>query len=484
MDFNALISSLAQTVGTRLPTVMSALAILVIGWIVAVLVRGTAKRAMQWLQLDERARSAAGVMVPMEGFIAGLLFWLVLLITLVGVFNALNLQQVSSTLGALVSQIMNYLPKLLAGCVVGAIAWVVAIFVKTLAEKTLAATDIDDRLTDATGMQPMSRTASSVLFWLVILMFLPMVLSAFELSGLLDPLTHMVDRMLGTLPNIFAALIIGFVGYVVARILRGLVVSLLRATRAEELAQKAGVRDGVQLSQLVGTLVFMFVFVPSLIAALDALQIDAISRPATDMLSKLLAAVPNIVAALLIITISFYVGRFACGLVASLLASMGFDTVPAKLGVEQQLNNLQPSRLAGQTVQAVVMLLATAEAADQLGLEQVRELVAMFIKFGGDVLVGGAILAIGWWIANLLHAAIARASGSANMASLARIAVIGLVIAMGLRAMGIADDIVNLAFGLTLGAIAVAVALAFGLGGREAAGKQMEYWLSKWRKPD
>ena len=52
---------------------------------------------------------------------------------------------------------------------------------------------------------------------------------------------------------------------------------------------------------------------------------------------------------------------------------------------------------------------------------------------------------------------------------------------MGLRAMGIADDIVNLAFGLTLGAIAVAVALAFGLGGRAAAGKQMEYWLARWR---
>jgi hypothetical protein len=53
---------------------------------------------------------------------------------------------------------------------------------------------------------------------------------------------------------------------------------------------------------------------------------------------------------------------------------------------------------------------------------------------------------------------------------------------MGLRAMGIADDIVNLAFGLTLGAVAIAVALSFGLGGREAAGKQMEHWLSKFRK--
>ena len=63
-----------------------------------------------------------------------------------------------------------------------------------------------------------------------------------------------------------------------------------------------------------------------------------------------------------------------------------------------------------------------------------------------------------------------------------RFAILALVLAMGLRAMGIADDIVNLAFGLTLGAVAVAVALSFGLGGREAAGKLMEHWLSRFRR--
>ena len=65
--------------------------------------------------------------------------------------------------------------------------------------------------------------------------------------------------------------------------------------------------------------------------------------------------------------------------------------------------------------------------------------------------------------------------------AVARGAILGLVLAMGLRAMGIADDIVNLAFGLTLGAVAVALALSFGLGGREAAGRQMEYWLARLR---
>ena len=52
---------------------------------------------------------------------------------------------------------------------------------------------------------------------------------------------------------------------------------------------------------------------------------------------------------------------------------------------------------------------------------------------------------------------------------------------MGLRAMGLANDIVNMAFGMTLGAAAIAFALSFGIGGREAAGKQMEHWLAQLR---
>jgi len=99
------------------------------------------------------------------------------------------------------------------------------------------------------------------------------------------------------------------------------------------------------------------------------------------------------------------------------------------------------------------------------------------------VLLGGAILAAGFWIAGVAHTAVIKVVGesAALMAGILRAAILGLVLAMGLRAMGIADDIVNLAFGLVLGSIAVAFALSFGLGGREAAGRQMEHWLARLR---
>ena len=82
--------------------------------------------------------------------------------------------------------------------------------------------------------------------------------------------------------------------------------------------------------------------------------------------------------------------------------------------------------------------------------------------------------------------AVLRASGdgAAGLAGIVRFAILGLVLALGLSAMGIADDIVNMAFAFVFGAVAVAVALSFGLGGREAAGRQMEYWLARLRKND
>jgi len=142
--------------------------------------------------------------------------------------------------------------------------------------------------------------------------------------------------------------------------------------------------------------------------------------------------------------------------------------------------------MVGKLIVFFVMLFAVVESASVLGFTQVAGLVDRFIQFGGQVLLGVVIIAVGLWMANLAHGAIVRFGRpqAALMANLARFAILGMVFAMGLRAMDLANEIVDAAFYLTLGAIAVAVALSFGLGGREAAGKQMEYWLARTRGGD
>jgi hypothetical protein len=295
----------------------------------------------------------------------------------------------------------------------------------------------------------------------------------------------MVDTILGMLPNIFAGVAIAVVGWFLGRMLSDLVTNLLSAAGADRLGQRVGLGGTMSLSRLVGLLVYIFVFVPALIAGLNALKIEAISTPATEMLGTLMSAIPDIFAAAVIVAVALYISRFVATLVSSLLQGMNFDELPSRIGI----GGLFPgenaaSRFVGKVIIFFVMLFAIIEAAGRLGFDQLSEISATLLRFGGDVLLGSVIIAVGFWIANLAHRAILSFHHVRSLAGVTRFSIVGIVLAMGLRAMGLADDIVNLAFGLTLGAIAVAFALAFGLGGRAAAGTQMEHWMRQLRKED
>lgn len=487
MDLTTFANALQSSLGVHIPKILGAIAVLALGWLLAVAARAALRRLLNLLKVNQRIEESTGASMDAESPVAIGVFWLVLLATLIAVLNVLDLSLLTNPFAAMMGDIVGYLPKLLAGAVLTLVAWLLATVLRALATRALNATTLDEKLSAEAGMAPMSQNVGNVLFWLVILMFLPAILNAFQLNGLLEPVTAMLNKLLDMVPNGFAALLIGGVGYLVGRVLRGLITNLLAAAGADRLNERIGLDRSIRLSALAGTLAFIFVFVPSLIAALDALRIDAISRPAALMLGQMFDAVPHIVAAAVIVLLTWYVARFASRLLASLMESAGVDHLPQKMGVQFALSGAtRPSRLASLLVMFFAMLFAVTEAADQLGFSQVRDVVATFIQFGGDILLGGLILAVGFWISNLAHDAIRKASGrhTEGLAGIARFAILGLVIAMGLRAMGIANEIVHLAFGLTFGAVAVAVALSFGLGGREAAGKLMEHWLSHWRKDE
>jgi hypothetical protein len=485
MDFTTLLSSLQGTLGETLPGVIGALAILIVGWFVAILVRAAIRKGLGLVRVNERIATATGTEVNAEGGLAAAFYYVILLLVLVAFFNALQLEQVSGSLQSLIDQVFVYLPKLAAGGLLLVVAWVLATIVRSLATKALGATSLDEKLSTEAGMRPVSENLGTVLYWLVILLFLPAILGALEVTGLLEPVEGMVDQALAMLPNILAAAAIGAIGWFVARLLRDLVSNLLAAAGADRLGERAGLRGTTTLSGLIGLVVYIFVLVPALIAALNALKIEAISAPATEMLGTFMAALPAIFGAAVILAVAWFVAGFVAGLVSSLLGGMGFDQLPEKVGLAQAFRGeTSPSDLAGKIVIFFIMLFAVVEASNRLGFGQMSDLVSTMIAFGGQVLLGIAIIGVGIWISNLAREAIRRVGGdgSAAVANFARIAILGIVIAMGLRAMGLADDIVNMAFGLTLGAVAVAVALSFGLGGREAAGRQMEHWLSRLRQ--
>ncbi len=513
--------SLQNSLGTYLPHLLGGIAILLVGRLVALALSAGTRKGLSALGLNRRLNGATPQTADFdyEKLAGRLVFWFVLLLALLGMFSVFNVEGVSGPLSVLAGTIMAYLPRILLALALATLAWIVATVVRSLVNRALNATRLDEKLSEGAAMPPVSATMGNVAYWLVLLLFLPAIVGVLQIQGLMAPLSTMTSDIMSMLPNIFVAIMIAAVGWVVAKVVKGLVGNLLASTGVDRLsAQSEGTRD-LRLSQLGGTLAFILVFVPALIAALDALHITAISAPLTHMLDIMVSAIPGILAATAILTLAWFIGRFASGLVARLLSSLGLDRLPQHLGLGHAFDVRpapsspiiqtvdtphipappQPatigadasgtlSQFVGKLALFFIMLFATVEAADLVGFTGVRDLVETFIAFGADILLGLVIFVVGYWLANLAANAIQRANpgNAVGLARIARVAILGLVIAMGLRAMGIADDIVNLAFALVLGSVAVAVAIAFGVGGRNAAGRIAERWASQYldRRPD
>jgi hypothetical protein len=338
------------------------------------------------------------------------------------------------------------------------------------------------------GQPPLSETIATIVYWFVWLLFLMPILEALGMQSLVAPIQGMVNEILNYLPNVFAAALILLIGWFIARIVRQIVTNFLAAVGTDQLGVRMGLQTvaaGQSLSTIIGTVIYVLILVSVLISALQALQIEAISGPATNMLNTLLDAVPNIFGAMIILTVSYFIARLVSGLVTTLLTSIGFNRILSLIGLggTPQEGQRTLAEVVGYLVFLGLMLFAIIEAADLLGFVILAVLVSDFLTFAGQVILGVIIIGIGLYLANLTRNVILSTAGAqADLLSrVAWLAIVVLATAMGLRQMGIADDIVNLAFGLLLGAIAVAAALAFGLGSRDIAAREVEGLLARLR---
>lgn len=464
--------------------VIAAIAIFIIGWILALVIAAGIKKLLKYVGTNRHLSSATGRSPNFEDIISKFVFWFVLIIAVVAALNVLNIDGVSGPFSAMIAQVLVFIPNIIAAAVVGFIGWIVARLVKAGISTALAKTNLDERLSAEVGVKPLSENIADIVYWLILLLFLPIVLSILGLTGLLVPVQNMVNDVVGYLPNIFIAGVIVFVGYILAKIVRGIVEGLANSVGLQSQAQKIGLFKNSNIARVLGSFVFALVIITSLIIAFEALGIETISQPATSMLNEVLYAIPNIIAAGLILIIAYVVSRFVAKLVEDVLAGTGVDDVPAKFDFQRFLGTTKISHVVGVLIVFFTMLFAVSEAANRLGFDQISHLISMFITFGANILLGAVILVIGFWLANVVANVVQRGEYNSSrwLGNLVRVLIMGLVLAMGLRAMGIADSIVNLAFGLTLGAVAVAFALAFGLGGRQPAERVLTDLIDKAKK--
>ena len=335
----------------------------------------------------------------------------------------------------------------------------------------LSRTDANGATTDFAG--PIVSLIRAVLTILVLMA----VLQHFGLTDVLSPLSDMVNEFLAAVPNIIGAGVIAYAGWVIAKIVAELVRMALGKVD-EQIALRTGNQD-LRISAFGSAFIFGGVLLPIVVAALGVLDIPAISDPASAMIQKLMAAVPNIVGAGIILLVTYFVARFVVYMLTGLLDGMNVDALPERMGVQSLFTTtFTPTKLIGGAIMFFSMLAAATAAVNLLGVEVVSEIFARVLEFGGGILVGGLILIVGNFLSTLAHQRLVG-TGSRGIANIARIAILGLVLAMGLKSMGLADNIVNMAFGFTIGSVAVATAIAFGLGGRDAAKSVADSWAAK-----
>ncbi|MEL6472405.1 MAG: mechanosensitive ion channel [Cyanobacteria bacterium J06623_4] len=521
-----------NVVGEFVPNIIGAILIGIIGWIVAMVAAWFVRSLLKQTRIDDTIASKLTGRppedVPAAKWGGDIVYWVIILFTVIAVLNALELTVVSEPLNNLLNTVFEYLPRLFSAGILLVVAWAIATVVKTIVTRGLETLNLDDRLAENTGVDPrensvqIHETLGNALYWFVFLLFLPPVLNALDLNGLLGPVQNLIDQFLTAIPKVILAAVYFGVGWLLAKIVRGVVTNILAATGVDGLGRRLGLSSstpgagGLSLSGLAGTIVYVLILIPAAIAALNALEIDAISDPAISMLNQVLDFIPLLLAAGVVLTVFYFIGRFISELVTSLLSSAGFDGILEVLGLPEisaptaapstppvsaydpsistdpSATTLQtssssaktPSEIVGLIVLVAIVLFGAVTATEILQLDQLTLIVRAVMEIAAQVLVGVLIFGIGIYIANLAFRLISSSSGSSSktLAQAARIAILAFVGAMALGQMGVAPNIVNLAFGLLLGAVAIAIAIAFGLGGREVAGAQLKEWLDQLKR--
>ena len=339
-------------------------------------------------------------------------------------------------------------------------------------------------------------------YWLVWLVGLIAALQPLGLSGVLTPVTSLTNEVFAFLPRLLGAGLFFFAGLILARIVRHIIEAALGALNLERLAGRAGLKlgdapmavdssgtvgDGVaparsSIAQAVGMTVSALIIIFAAIGALQILQISAISEPATNMLNIIATAIPDVIGALLWLGIAFVIGRWVKSLIETVLPSLGFDNSIRALGMMPAVSN--PSRIVGSIAMTAVLLGAGIEAARRIGGDSVAALLFQITELGGKVIFGTVIIVVGLFLARILAALVGSSTGEAGYAqTIIKYAIVALFTAIGLTFMGLADQIVMMAFGLILGSAAVATAIAFGLGGRDFAARMLEQWYREHSPP-
>lgn len=378
------------------------------------------------------------------------------------------------------NNVLDYLPGILGALLVLLIGWLIAKGIKAIIVKLLRRTSWDERLFKNSSMGNTNVFIGNIFYYVVMIIVILIVLEILGVDQVLTPLEQMLSKFLAFIPNLIGALLIGFVGYLLAKFVSNLV--NLGGNFLDKIVDRTGFKDTDKLVKILRKVVFIIIFIPFLIQAFDSLQLDAISGPANNILHGFTEIIGEIIIAALILLVFIWGGRYLADFLEDLFRSLGLDKTAEKIQIQNMIGaNQSLSKIIANLIYFFLVFFGIITAVEILGLDRLTITLNEILELTGQILFGLLILAIGNYISMLIYNTMTKSRNNTFIAGIVRWASLALFIAIALRTMGIANEIVELSFGLILGAIAVAVALSYGLGGRDAAGEHFKEIIDKFR---
>jgi len=379
------------------------------------------------------------------------------------------------------NQLASGVPSIIGAILILIVGWFVAKILRSLVVQLLDSISWDKNL-EMDGNETNSMIGDLFYYLVMVIVFL-IALDGLGLSNVLTPLENMLSQFLLFIPNLVAAALIGLIGYMLAKFISNLVE--LGGSFLDKLAQKAGYEDTNKIIDVLKTVVFIMVFVPILIQAIDALKLESLSVPLNDILYGFIGIIGNVIVAAVILFIFIWVGNLLRGFLSDLLQKLGLDGMTEKMQLQYIVGQEQSiSKIFAGVLYAFVVFFGVVTAAEVLELQTLSEILFEVLNISGSIAFGLGILIVGNFVSVLIYKAMNKSEHNAFIASVVRYAILGLFLAISLRAMGIANEIVELAFGLTLGTVAVVIALSYGLGGRDAAGDHFREIIKQFKDGD
>lgn len=214
---------------------------------------------------------------------------------------------------------------------------------------------------------------------------------------------------------------------------------------------------------------------------------DAVFLAVSNALNTFIAAIPQVIGALLIILIGWILAGALARLTTELLKRAGADRLFAQHGGDvygAQSRRIQPSVVFGELVKWLIRIVFLVAAANVLGMPQVSELLNQILLWIPNLIVAAIILLLAPLLGRFVRGAIEVGAGEMGFTNapllgrIAEIAIMAFAVVIAINQIGIAANLVNTLFIGLVGAVSLAFGLAFGLGGRDVAAQITQDWYA------